>query len=56
MIGKRVAVIDDYEKSLYWYGTVESVASEDTLVIKNEEDERRNISIFNIRNPSQDIL
>lgn len=56
MIGKRVAVIDDYKKSLYYYGIVESVSSEDTFVVKNEQDERKNVSIFDIRNPSQEIL
>ena len=56
MIGKRVAVIEDYETSNFWFGTVESIKDEQTLIVKNENEEKIEVSIFNVRNPNQEIL
>ncbi|NBP01170.1 MAG: hypothetical protein EBU90_13735 [Proteobacteria bacterium] len=56
MIGKRVAVIEDYEKFIFWCGTVDGVKDQDTLLVKNENDEKKEVSIFDVRNPSQEII
>jgi len=56
MIGKRVAVIEDLAEFVTWFGTVESVKDEGTLVVKNESEQSISVSIFNIRNPYQEII
>jgi ferredoxin-fold anticodon binding domain-containing protein len=56
MIGKKIVVIEDLAKFITWFGIVESVKDEETLVVKNENEESFNVSIFNIRNPYQDII
>lgn len=56
MIGKRVAVIKSPKNLDFYFGTVESAKDGCTLVVKNENDEKNDVSIFDIRNPNQIIL
>lgn len=56
MIGKRVAVISDYKNFSFWLGVVDSVKDENTFIIKNANDNLEEVSIFDIRNPTQEII
>lgn len=55
MIGKRVAVIKDYSNLDHYYGQVEDLIDEDTFLIKNDQGEQAKVSIFDIRNPAQEL-
>jgi len=55
MIGKRVAVIKDYSNLNHYYGQVEEAIDEDTLLVKNDQGEQEKVSIFDIRNPTQEL-
>ena len=56
MIGKRVAVIKTYKPFSFYFGIVDSAKDDSALIIKNENDERIEVSIFDIRNPNQEIF
>jgi ferredoxin-fold anticodon binding domain-containing protein len=55
MIGKRVAVIRNYSTLEYFYGEVSEVIDETNVVIKNDKNESSKVSIFDIRNPTQEL-
>ena len=55
MIGKRVAVITNYSTLDHFYGEVAEVIDEMNVVIKNDKNEDSKASIFDIRNPSQEL-
>jgi len=55
MLGKRVAVITDYAKFEHFYGEVSEVLNEELLLIKSDKGEDLKISIFDVRNPSQEL-
>lgn len=55
MLGKRVAVITSYTTSDHFYGEVAEVIDETNVVIKNDRNEDSKVSIFDIRNPAQEL-
>ena len=55
MIGKRVAVIVNYNTLDYFYGEVTSVIDESNVAVKNDRNEDSKVSIFDIRNPNQEL-
>jgi small nuclear ribonucleoprotein (snRNP)-like protein len=55
MLGKRVAVITNYNTLDHFYGEVAEVIDETNVVIKNDRNEDSKISIFDIRNPAQEL-
>jgi small nuclear ribonucleoprotein (snRNP)-like protein len=55
MLGKRVAVITNYNTLDHFYGEVIEVFDETNVVIKNDKNEDSKVSIFDIRNPSQEL-
>lgn len=55
IIGKRVAVITDYDKMEHYYGDASDVINESTVLVKNDQGEEFQVSIFDIRNPSQEL-
>jgi hypothetical protein len=55
MLGKRVAVITNYINLDHFYGEVTEVIDETNVVIKNDKNEDSKASIFDIRNPSQEL-
>jgi len=56
MIGKRVAVIKTYKPFDFYFGIVDSAKDDSTLIIKNENDKKNEASIFDVRNPNQEIF
>jgi hypothetical protein len=55
MIGKRVAVIVNYNTLDYFYGEVTSVIDESNLAVKSDRNEDHQVCIFDIRNPTQEL-
>lgn len=55
MLGKRVAVITNYNTLDHFYGEVSEVIDETNVVIKNDRNEDSKVSIFDIRNPAQEL-
>lgn len=55
IIGKRFAVITDHSKLDHYYGHVESVVDENTVFIKDDENQQQKVSIFDLRNPAQEL-
>ena len=55
MLGKRVAVITNYNTLDHFYGEVAEVIDETNVVIKNDRNEDSKVSIFDIRNPAQEL-
>lgn len=55
MVGKRVAVIVNYNTLDCFYGEVSSVIDEYNVVVKNDRNEDFKVCIFDIRNPSQEL-
>jgi RNase P/RNase MRP subunit p29 len=55
MIGKRVAVIVNYNNSEHYYGEVIQAVDENTLSVKNDQGEEKQVSIFDVRNPTQEL-
>jgi len=55
MLGKRVAVITSYTTLDHFYGEVTEVIDETNVVIKNDRNEDSKVSIFDIRNPAQEL-
>ena len=55
MIGKRVAVIVNYNTLDYFYGEVSSIIDECNVVVKSDRNEDHKVCIFDIRNPSQEL-
>ena len=55
MIGKRVAVITNYDTLDHFYGEVSEVINESNVIVKNDKNEDNKVSIFDIRNPSQEL-
>ena len=54
IIGKKMVVIKDYIKNIYYYGMVDSVIDENTVNVKSPSGEFEKISIFNLRSPSNE--
>lgn len=54
-LGKRFAVITDYAKLEHYYGHVESIVDENTVIIKDDENQQQKASIFDLRNPAQEL-
>jgi len=52
LIGRKMVIIEDYIKNIYFYSHIDSVADESHVFIKNEDGTLRKISIFDIRSPS----
>lgn len=55
MIGKRVAVITNYDGLEHYYGEVVEAVDENTLLVKNDQGEEKEVSIFDVRNPTQEL-
>jgi small nuclear ribonucleoprotein (snRNP)-like protein len=55
MIGKRVAVIVNHNTSEHYYGEVTQSVDENALLVKNDQGEEKRVSIFDIRNPNQEL-
>lgn len=55
MIGKRVAVMVNYNSLDHYYGEVTDAVDENTLLVKNDQGEEKEVSIFDIRNPTQEL-
>jgi len=55
MIGKRVAVVVNYNTLEHYYGEVTDAVDENTLLIRNDQGEEAQVSIFDIRNPTQEL-
>ena len=55
MVGKRVAVIVNYNTSEHYYGEVIQAVDENTLSVKNDQGEEKQVSIFDVRNPTQEL-
>jgi ferredoxin-fold anticodon binding domain-containing protein len=55
MLGKRVAVITNYSTLDHFYGEVIEIFDETNVVVKNDKNEASKASIFDIRNPSQEL-
>jgi len=55
MLGKRVAVITNYNTLDHFYGEVLEVIDETNVVVKNDKNEDSKVSIFDIRNPAQEL-
>jgi len=55
MLGKRVAIITNYTTLDYFYGEVSEVIDESNVVVKNDKNEDSKVSIFDIRNPAQEL-
>ena len=55
MIGKMVAVIENYNTLDHYYGEVSEVIDEKNVIVKNDKNEDIKVSIFDIRNPAQEL-
>ena len=55
MVGKRVAVITNYNTLEHFYGEVSEVIDEMNVIVKNDKNEDSKVSIFDIRNPAQEL-
>lgn len=55
IIGKRVAVITNYSNLDHFYGEVLEVVDETNVVVKSDRNEDSKVSIFDIRNPAQEL-
>jgi ATP-dependent 26S proteasome regulatory subunit len=55
MLGKRVAVIINYNTLDHFYGEVLEIIDETNVVVKNDKNEDSKVSIFDIRNPAQEL-
>jgi len=55
MVGKRVAVIVNYNTLDCFYGEVSSVIDEYNVIVKSDRNEDHKVCIFDIRNPSQEL-
>lgn len=55
MLGKRVAVITNYTTLDYFYGEVAEIIDETNVIVKNDRNENSKVSIFDIRNPTQEL-
>jgi len=55
MIGKRVAVVVNYNTLEHYYGEVTDAVDENTLLIRNDQGEETQVSIFDVRNPTQEL-
>lgn len=55
MLGKRVAVITNYNTLDHFYGEVAEVIDESNLIIKSDKNEDIKVSIFDVRNPNQEL-
>lgn len=54
IVGKKMVIIEDHIKNIYFYSYIDSVCDESHVNIKNEDNSLRKISIFDIRSPSSD--
>lgn len=55
ILGKRVAVITNYTTLDYFYGEVAKIIDETNVIAKNDRNENSKTSIFDIRNPAQEL-
>ena len=55
MLGKMVAVITNYSTLEHFYGEVSEVIDESNVIVKNDKNEDSKVSIFDIRNPAQQL-
>jgi len=55
MLGKRVAVITNYNTLDHFYGEISEVIDETNVVVKSDRNEDSKVSIFDIRNPAQEL-
>ena len=55
ILGKRVAVITNYSPLEHYYGEVTQVIDESMVLVKNDINEEYKVSIFDIRNPAQEL-
>lgn len=55
MLGRKVAVITNYNSLDCFYGEVTEVLDETNVVVRNDKNETSKISIFDIRNPAQEL-
>lgn len=56
IVGKKMVIIEDHIKNIYFYSYINSIVDDSTVNIKNEDGSLRKISIFDIRSPSSDYL
>lgn len=55
MLGKRVAVITNYNNLEHFYGEVSNIIDEMNLAVKKDNGEEVKTSIFDVRNPTQEL-
>ena len=54
IIGKKMVIIKDHIKKIYYYGTVDSVINETNVNVRSPSGEIEKISIFDLRSPSNE--
>jgi hypothetical protein len=54
IIGKKMVIVEDHIKNIYFYSYIDSILDDSHVNIKNEDGSLRKISIFDIRSPSAD--
>lgn len=54
-IGNTYAIIEDLSKTDFYYGKVLSVIDENHVKIEDDSKIVKNINIFHLRNPKQEI-
>ena len=54
ILGKRMVVIKDHTKNIYFYATISNVIDESNVEIINSNGDKETVSIFDLRSPSQD--
>ena len=53
--GKRFAVITNHLNLDHFFGEVSSIIDEENVIVKTDKGEEFNISIFDLRNPNQEL-
>ena len=56
MFGRKVVVIENDIKMIYWFGIVSDIVNESTLKVKNQDGDSFDVSIFDIRNPTKEFV
>jgi hypothetical protein len=54
ILGKKMVVIKDFYKNLYYYGTIQSIIDSSNVKVKNPQGDIEDVSIFNLRSPSNE--
>jgi hypothetical protein len=54
IIGKKMVIIQDHVKNIYFYAYIDSIIDESNVNIKTDTGLLRSVSIFDIRSPSSE--